>query len=158
MNGVKPLPAAIAPSRLQHEVAAEEAGKAAQRYLDLCHELERTSIDRDEWRRHAQAADAEIERLEAREEELTKELEHTRLTLTHDRDLFRNRLVKLVAQFEAAGQIILRCMSTAQEHAPEVDLHSLASKIVETDTAAKVEPPKDLQPGDLPEDGTDGRE
>ena len=128
---VQTLPEPVPPAKLTHEIAAEEAARTAERYLNLVMDNERLTNDRDSWRNHAQTCEAEIGRLQAREKELSDTLASTRAELERDRDLYRLRLVRLVAQFETAGSIVLKCLEAAKSQAPDVNLHALATKLPE---------------------------
>ena len=112
-------------------VYAEEALRVAQRHLDQVDEIARLGIELDDWRRRALMAEAEIKRLEKRVADLEGALERQQEKLMTERDVFRNRLNNLVAQFHTAGAIILKCLDAANTETSggQVNLGALAQEI-----------------------------
>jgi chromosome segregation ATPase len=137
MPKVMPMPA---PPQRQPEpprrnnteaVYAEEALRVAQRHLDQVDEINRLSREMDEWRRRALMAEAEIERLSKREQDLTDAIERQQEKLMNERDTYRNRLNNMISQFHSAGAIILKCLDSAnvETGGPQVNLGTLAQEI-----------------------------
>ena len=94
-------------------VYAEEALRVAQRHLDQVDEIDRLGREMDDWRRRALMAEAEIKRLQTRENDLTDAIERQQEKLMTERDAYRNRLNNMVSQFHTAGAIILACLDKA---------------------------------------------
>jgi DNA repair exonuclease SbcCD ATPase subunit len=132
------------PNRAVHDAYADEALRAAQRHIDQIQEIDRLGQELEEWRRRAMLAEAEIKRLEKRENDLSDTLERQRDQLTDERDSYRNRVNSLVSGFHTAGGIILRLLETAQgEVRPNVNLTTLANeidKVAEQEQQAQAEP------------------
>jgi hypothetical protein len=127
------------PNRLPDDDYAEEAKRAAQRHYDQVQQIEALKQDVEEWRRKALILEDEVKRLEKREHDLTIELHTSKNELEHERDSYKHRLVMLVAQFESAGAVILRCLDAAKAQAgPQVNLEALAAEI---DKVRQVPPP-----------------
>jgi DNA repair exonuclease SbcCD ATPase subunit len=131
MPKVTPMPPPVArPNRAVHDAYSEEAMRAAQRHIDQIQEIDRLGTELEEWRRRAMLAEAEIKRLEQRNDDLQAMLERQREQLTDERDTYRNRVNSLVSGFHTAGGIILRLLETAQgEVRPSVNLTKLADEI-----------------------------
>lgn len=131
MPKVTPMPPPVArPNRAVQDAYADEALRAAQRHIDQIQEIDRLGQDLEEWRRRAMVAEAEIVRMEKREDDLQRMLDVQREQLTDERDTYRNRVNALVAGFHTAGGIILRLLETAQgEVRPAVNLTTLANEV-----------------------------
>jgi hypothetical protein len=140
------LPEPVPPSRLQHEEEAEEAGRAAGRYRALVRELAETTEDRDTWRRQCLIAEERVAQLELRESELRSQLEQRTVELGRERDTYRVRLVRMVANFETAGGIVLQCMKQAKAEVPEADLKALAAQEASRQHDAPVEASAEQEP------------
>jgi FtsZ-binding cell division protein ZapB len=118
------------PNREAETVYSEEALRVAQRHIDQVDQINRLGVELDEWRRRALMGEAEVKRLEKREQDLTDAIERQQEKLMNERDSYRNRLNSLVAQFEGAGAVILRCLDAARhEGGPQVNLTALANEI-----------------------------
>jgi len=94
---------------------AEEAGRAAQRFHDMRGEIGRLMQDLEDWRRRAQLAEEEVKRSAQREHVLEGKLENVTIKLTHERDVYRDRLTTLKAEFATAGNIILHCIKVSED-------------------------------------------
>jgi hypothetical protein len=131
MPKVTPMPPPVArPNRAVQDAYADEAMRAAQRHIDQIQEIDRLGQELEAWRRRAMVAEAEIVRIEKRENDLQIMLERQREQLTDERDTYRNRVNSLVSGFHTAGGIILRLLETAQgEVRPSVNLTKLADEI-----------------------------
>ena len=139
-----PTPTPPRPNRSNSEaVYAEEALRVAQRHLDQVDEIDRLSREMDDWRRRALMAEAEINRLLKREADLTNAIERQQEKLLNERDVYRNRLNNLVAQFHTAGAIILKCLDAANTETSgnQVNLGALAQEL-ERATEPEPEPVK----------------
>jgi hypothetical protein len=146
MPKVTPMPAPspqARPNRAVHDTYSEEALRVAQRSIDQIQEIDRLGQELEEWRRRAMLAEAEIKRLEKRNDDLEIMLERQRDQLTDERDSYRNRVNSLVSGFHTAGGIILRLLETAQgEVRPNVNLTTLAGeieKVAEQEAQAQAE-------------------
>jgi chromosome segregation ATPase len=126
-----PRPEAARSNRQSEAVYAEEAMRAYQRHLDQVDEINRLSREMDDWRRRALMAEAEIERLSKREQDLTDAIERQQEKLMNERDTYRNRLNNMISQFHSAGAIILKCLDAANTETggPQVNLGTLAQEI-----------------------------
>ena len=84
----------------------------------------------EEWRRRAMMSEAEVKKLEKREQDLRDTLDRERDKLTDERNSYRNKLNMLVSQFHTAGAIILKCLEAAQGvSGPQINLTTLANEI-----------------------------
>src|SRR6266550_304295 len=100
MPKVTPMPAPspqARPNRAVHDTYSEEALRVAQRSIDQIQEIDRLGQELEEWRRRAMLAEAEIKRLEKRNDDLEIMLERQRDQLTDERDSYRNRVNSLVS-------------------------------------------------------------
>jgi chromosome segregation ATPase len=112
----------------------EEAGRAAQRFFDLTAQCARLQGELEEWRRRAQLAEEENRRGQDREKAMADKLDAMQQRLTEERDSYKDRLTALKAEFAVAGNIILRCVKTADDMTtgrPEIDLDRLTAEIEE---------------------------
>jgi chromosome segregation ATPase len=97
-------PAAQHPS---HQGFAEEAARAAQRYFDQIATIEQLTNELDGWRNRAVLAEAEIQRLEKRLDDLQSVSDHRISKLSAERDKLQQAIAVLAAQFTSASKIIL---------------------------------------------------
>ena len=153
-----------------HDEAAEEAGRAAQRYYEQIAEITRLTAELDNWHHRAVAAEDQCRRheerfaeltarlqqrenelqakLTARENELTAKLEERQQQLIDERDSYRNRLTQLVGQFHAAGNIILSCMQAADSLAgPKVDMTKLLAEVSDINKEPEEQMPRVVTQG-----------
>lgn len=117
-----------------HEEYSQEAARAAQRYFEMTAEIAKLAGQLEEWRRRALMAEEEIKRGEVRERSLNDKLESVSERLTLERDTYKDRLTALKAEFSTAGNIILKCMQSADmlAGAPnKVDMNRLIAEIEE---------------------------
>jgi DNA repair exonuclease SbcCD ATPase subunit len=122
------------PNVQAHQVYADEALKSAQRIIDMMQEIDRLGQELEEWRRRAAMAESEVKRLEGREANLQQQLDSRTRELIDERDSYRFRLNSLVAQFETAGNIILKCMEVSRKDADSrniVDVNLLEQQVQE---------------------------
>jgi len=104
------LPMHSAPARTvltTHQGFAEEAARAAQRYLDQVHQIEELIDDRDQWRNRALLAEGEIKRLEKREGDLIRQIDERSDQVTTERDAYKRTLTEVSANYNAASKILL---------------------------------------------------
>jgi len=94
---------------------AEEAGRAAQRFHDMRAEIAKLTDELETWRRRAMTAEDGLKRGQQREEALEHKLESVTAKLTHERDVYRDRLTTLKAEFATAGNIILHCIKVSED-------------------------------------------
>ena len=124
-----------APRNTQDQVWAEEAARAAQRHFDMAAEIVRLTSEMEDWRRRALGAEAEIKRLELREQNLQQQLDNRNTQLSNERDLFKETVVRLSSQFGSATQIILEAHKLMDEvlgkKPQQVNLGALADAIDE---------------------------
>lgn len=143
MPKVHPMPAPPPnprPNRAVHDAYSDEALRVAQRHIDQIQEIDRLGQELEEWRRRAMVAEAETKKLEQREQDLRDMLDRQRDQLTDERDLYRNKLNSLVAQFHTAGAIILKCLEASQgSSGPMVSLTKLADEIEHAPLARELE-------------------
>jgi hypothetical protein len=109
-RGAPPAPIRTAKSRnmlATHEQFAQEAARAAQRYLDQVDEIESLIDDRDQWRNRALLSEGEIKRLELREGELIAKIDDKHTEVERERDSYKETLAIVGAQYNAASKILL---------------------------------------------------
>jgi hypothetical protein len=94
---------------------AEEAGRAAQRFHDMRTEIGRLTLELETWRSRAVVAEDGLKRADQREKDLHLKLENVAAKLTHERDVYRDRLTTLKAEFATAGNIILHCIKVSED-------------------------------------------
>lgn len=134
MPKVTNLPGAPAPqarpNRNTEQVFAEQALRSAQHVIDQATEIDRIGEELESWRRRALMAEADIVRLEKRENELRDMLDRRQTELIDERDSFRMKLNNMMAQFHTAGAVILKCIEAGQGTvASPVSLTKLADEI-----------------------------
>jgi hypothetical protein len=120
------------PPRHSHNEYADEAKRAAQRYLDQVEEINVLKNECDEWQRRAVLAEAEIKRLELRETNLMQQMDARNQQLLEERDGFKHTIAVLHAQFQMAGKVILDAFQSIDHMGgprPKVNLGDLASEI-----------------------------
>jgi hypothetical protein len=150
MPKVTNLPGAPAPqgrpNRAVQDAYAEEALRAMQRHLDQIQEIDRLGQELEEWRRRAMMAEAEIKRLQKREDDLQGTLERTQERLIDERDGYRMKLNNMMSQFHTAGAVILRCIEAGQGSITSpVSLTKLADEIEADPNFREVD-----EPGPMP--------
>jgi len=127
-----PPPSAANRPNVQDATYAEEAARVHQRHLDMAAEITRLTIELEEWRRRALAAEEDVKRGERRELTLQSQVDTRNTQLTQERDLFKETVVKLSTQFGTAASIILdahKLMDEVLGQKPKVNLESLANEI-----------------------------
>ena len=102
-------PAPPAPRRVlaTHEQFAEEAGRAAQRYLDQVAEIKQLIEDRDGWCNRALLAEGEIRQLQTRIAELESQIDNRNSQVAIERDSYKETLAIVSAQYTTASKILL---------------------------------------------------
>lgn len=125
-----PPPPQARSNRNTEQVFAEQALRSAQHVIDQAQEIDRIGQELEEWRRRAMLAEADVKRLEQRENELRDMLDRRQTELIDERDSYRGKLNHLVAQFHTAGAIVLKCLEAAQGSAgPQISLTKLADEL-----------------------------
>jgi hypothetical protein len=93
--------------RPDHREYSDEAARAAQRYLDQVSHIEGLTVECDEWRARALAAEAEVERFANRERELLAVIDQKNEAFFIEREQIRQSIAVLSAQYTTASKILL---------------------------------------------------
>lgn len=102
-----PAPRGRSDALVRHEQFAEEAARAAQRYLDQVDEIKRLIEERDDWTNRALLAEADVRRLEKREQDLVAQIDNKNSEISRERDAYKETLAIVGAQYHAASKILL---------------------------------------------------
>jgi hypothetical protein len=102
-----PAPRGRSDALVRHEQFAEEAARAAQRYLDQVDEIKRLIDERDDWTNRALLAEADVRRLEKREHDLIAKIDSKNSEIERERDSYKETLAIVGAQYGAASKILL---------------------------------------------------
>ena len=120
---------------------AKEALEVAQRSFDQMQEIDRLGKEVARWERQARLAEGEVDRLQQRETDLLAQIEMRTQELAKERDDYRFRLNNMVAQFEMAGTIILKCLEAARTTTTsKVDINRLTNEIEKELVTPKSDP------------------
>ena len=145
----------------QHEDYADEALRAAQRYLDQVRQIEALLAEVEQWRNRAILAEGEIKRLQEREQTLQATIDRKADEFADERDQTRQAIAVLAASYTNASKIILDGFSTIERLdglKARISMPTIEAAI----TPAPIDPPHDepvLEP--LPsakEPATDGED
>ena len=98
----------------QHEDFADEALRAAQRYLDQVRQIEALLAEVEQWRNRAILAEGEIKRLQEREQTLQATIDRKADEFADERDQTRQAIAVLAASYTNASKIILDGFSTIE--------------------------------------------
>ena len=98
----------------QHEDFADEALRAAQRYLDQVRQIDRLIAEVEQWRNRAILAEGEIKRLQEREQTLQATIDRKADEFADERDQTRQAIAVLAASYTNASKIILDGFQTIE--------------------------------------------
>jgi hypothetical protein len=121
----------------RHEYA-EEAARAAQRFLDQENEIRDLKDDRDQWRNRALLGEGEIRRLEKREADLIRQLDERTTQVNVERDTYKQSMTKATALYDAASKILLDGYNAMRALEGKIN-----GGVPEPITTTKPEPPRD---------------
>jgi len=133
--------AATAPSPMRaptHTDYADEAKRAAQRYIDLVDDNNVLRGELDQWHSRAIVAEEEIKRLKEREAELQRTIERKIEEHAAERDQTRQTIAVLQASYTNASKILLDGFAALDRLAEVKAKINMPAK-----EAAIVEPPAD---------------
>lgn len=100
--------AAAAPTQAPaHFEYAEEAKRAAQRYFEQVAHIEQITLERDDWRSRALAAENEVERLLKREAALVEQIDAKSIAGLKQADEYKTTLTLIGAQYASAAKLLL---------------------------------------------------
>jgi DNA repair exonuclease SbcCD ATPase subunit len=140
-NGANKLPRAstvpaVAPARApRHEDYADEAKRAAQRYLDQVEQIDGLVGEVEQWRNRALLAEGEIKRLLERERDLQATIDRKVEEFAAERDQTRQTIAVLTASYTNASKIILDGFATLEKlegvkariDVPRIDVPQIAA-------------------------------
>ena len=124
--------------RPDHRQYAEEAAQAAQRYLDQVNHINGLTVECDEWRARALAAEAEVERYANRERELMAIIDAKNEQFFIEREQIRQSIAVISAQYTTASKILLDGFSVIEKLEVEgikakIDLPRIEAAVVKAD-------------------------
>jgi hypothetical protein len=90
-----------------HADYADEAKRAAQRYIDQVNHIEHLTAEVEQWRSRAIVGDREIGRLQQREADLLAEMEDQKNRQDRDSEAIKQTLAVVAAQYASAAKILL---------------------------------------------------
>jgi hypothetical protein len=109
------VPQSGTPTRApQHEDFADEAKRAAQRYLDQVQQIDALVAEVEQWRNRAILAEGEISRLQDREAALQATIDRKADEFANERDATRQAIAVLAASYTNASKIILDGFQTIE--------------------------------------------
>jgi hypothetical protein len=101
MSRGSPMPVA------QHEQYADEAARAAQRYMEQVVQIETLVTDLDHWRNRAALAESQVEALKARERELQHQIDEALHSRASEVDRLKQSIAVISSHYAAAAKLIL---------------------------------------------------
>ena len=131
------MPRAVSPF---HDQMSQKAAEAAQAYLDQVEHIAELTHDLEHWRARATTAEHEVNRLLAREQELTDAIDRRAEENAAERDRHQRAVERLTAKFEIASKVILDAFGEIERPKPreavKVDVKAIESAISDPEKLA----------------------